>query len=258
METFKEILSIVGAIVGLLTSLIPLYARFIDNKRKKTRSESVRHARWRHAVHKHAAVAEAATAVAVEDEPEYFEPSQPRFETPQHLEPGHSQDAHFEPAHLEPEQLLRAKQLVKAPGLALVIAGFLGLAFNVLVAGFGFIDQFVTPLSDQTKMERAKMEKALVAQPSTDPAVLESAVGERDRDQATAVIGIVALMGFSGASGMAVWAGFNMMKLRSYWLSMAGSIAVMPGGFLCCFAGVPVGIWSLVTLLRPEVSSSFS
>ena len=33
--------------------------------------------------------------------------------------------------------------------------------------------------------------------------------------------------------------------------------AVMPGMCLCCFAGMPIGLWSLSVLIKPEVSSAF-
>jgi len=81
---------------------------------------------------------------------------------------------------------------------------------------------------------------------------------DKEHDRAAAVMAIFMLLCFSGACGMAIWAGFNMIKLRSYWLSVAGSFAVMPGACFCCLAGIPIGIWSLTVLLDPEVSSAFS
>jgi hypothetical protein len=36
------------------------------------------------------------------------------------------------------------------------------------------------------------------------------------------------------------------------------SIAIMPGACVCCLAGMPVGIWAFVILLRPEVSAAFT
>ncbi len=69
---------------------------------------------------------------------------------------------------------------------------------------------------------------------------------------------IVMLLALSVSCGAAVWAGFNMLYLRSYWLSVAGSFAIMPGACFCCLAGVPVGIWALSVLRKPEVSSAFT
>ncbi len=47
------------------------------------------------------------------------------------------------------------------------------------------------------------------------------------------------------------------MNLRSYWLSVAGSFAIMAGGATCCMGGIPIGIWSLSVLYKPEVAAAF-
>jgi hypothetical protein len=59
------------------------------------------------------------------------------------------------------------------------------------------------------------------------------------------------------ASCLAIWAGFNMIRLKAYKLSIAGGIAIMPGACICCLAGMPIGIWSLVVLSLPQVRSAF-
>ena len=62
---------------------------------------------------------------------------------------------------------------------------------------------------------------------------------------------------FSLASAIAIWSGYNMLKLRNYWLALAGSVALMPGSCMCCLLGLPSGIWSIVVLVNPEVKSAF-
>lgn len=131
----------------------------------------------------------------------------------------------------------RVRELVRPPAIALMAAGGLSLMFNVLVAGYGYVDTFVTPLSAESKARQT--------------------AGGGEDERATTVMSIVVAMGLSVASAAAGWAGYNMLRLRSYWLSMAGSVAIMPGAFLCCFAGMPVGIWSLTVLLKPDVSAAF-
>jgi len=138
--------------------------------------------------------------------------------------------------------------------MALLVAGGISLFTNLFVAGFGFVDQFVTPLSTETR-QRKEAEAAMRMQPGAWPSQ-PVAAGER-ADQASTVMGLFALLSFSVASATAIWAGYGMLRLRSYWLSVAGSFAVMPAASVCCLAGFPVGIWSLTVLLRPEVASAF-
>ena len=66
-----------------------------------------------------------------------------------------------------------------------------------------------------------------------------------------------------GGIGLAV-AGFiiyasQQMKKQEHWeLCLAASIVGMvPCVSPCCFLGLPMGIWSLVVLLKPEVKTAF-
>ncbi len=50
----------------------------------------------------------------------------------------------------------------------------------------------------------------------------------------------------------------KMKKLESYGLAMAASIiAMIPCLSPCCLIGLPIGIWALVVLSKPEVKSAF-
>jgi hypothetical protein len=60
-------------------------------------------------------------------------------------------------------------------------------------------------------------------------------------------IGIVILMG-----------AMKMKKLESHGFSMAAAIlAMVPCLSPCCLIGLPVGIWAIVVLNKPEVKSAF-
>jgi hypothetical protein len=247
MDTFKQVISVIGAIVGLVSSLIPLFARFLDKKRQAGERDNLERVRKR-APRKKPAPAHA-VAVVAEDAPREVGRN-PQWE-PAVVE-AVSELSHHEDAPHDAARLVAARRLVKGPAIALLVTGLLGLAGNVLFAAFGVVDGFVMPLTTQSEAEWAA-----AARVPENQAEYEKMRADRQRNQAQSVMAIVMLLSFTMASAMAAWAGFNMMKLKSYWLSMAGSIAAMPAGCLCCFAGVPVGIWSIVTLLRPEVSSSF-
>jgi hypothetical protein len=60
-------------------------------------------------------------------------------------------------------------------------------------------------------------------------------------------------------SGLILYGGMQMKKLQSQGLVMGSAIAAMiPCVSPCCFVGIPVGIWALVVLNKPEVKSHFS
>ena len=61
---------------------------------------------------------------------------------------------------------------------------------------------------------------------------------------------IVSIVIFLGAN--------KMRKLESYGFSMAASIiAMVPCISPCCLVGLPIGIWAIVVLNKPEVKSQF-
>jgi hypothetical protein len=220
MDALKDVLSLVAAIVGLLTALVPLVARLVDKKKSATLKDPARAGERRQ--------------VAVSTIPQVL-----------------PLDGEDEPC-LDPKQARNAQALVKAPAIALMVTGFLGIGFNLFMACVGVVDTFITPLSSDQPSPRyaAAWDSGLKAETDKPQA-------DREHDRLGAIVAIPMMLSFALASAMAIWAGFNMSKLRSYWLSVAGSFAIMPGGCFCCLAGFPIGIWALVVLLKPEVSSSF-
>ena len=75
---------------------------------------------------------------------------------------------------------------------------------------------------------------------------------------------------FSGAAGAALngfellvngfilLGAIKMRKLENYGLVMAATIvAMIPCNWPCCILGLPIGIWALVVLSKPEVKSAF-
>ena len=65
-----------------------------------------------------------------------------------------------------------------------------------------------------------------------------------------AIIGFI--FGFVIAFG-----GMKMRKLQSYGLSMTAAILAMLPCSCCCIIGLPVGIWALVVLMKPEVKAAY-
>jgi tetratricopeptide (TPR) repeat protein len=158
-----------------------------------------------------------------------------------------------------------ARQVVRAPALAMVTIGILGLLFNLGTACYGFVDGFVTPLNSKHD-NRQEMASAMTPWQANQyyqatgnaPPTMNRRPSQSTNDQASSAMAVLFLLGCSAASVLAIGAGFSMLTLRRYWLCLIGSMAVMPAGCLCCLAGMPVGLWSLTTLWNSEVHSAFS
>ncbi len=59
-------------------------------------------------------------------------------------------------------------------------------------------------------------------------------------------------------AGFLVYASLEMKKLSQYGLAVAASVvAMVPCLSPCCIIGLPVGIWSLVTLTKPHIKEAF-
>jgi hypothetical protein len=59
-------------------------------------------------------------------------------------------------------------------------------------------------------------------------------------------------------AGFIIYAALEMQNLRQWGLAVAASVvAMLPCVSPCCIIGLPVGIWSLVILTRPDVKAAF-
>ena len=68
------------------------------------------------------------------------------------------------------------------------------------------------------------------------------------------LFGIIAIC----VSGFVIFGAMKMKKLESYGLAMGASIvAMIPCISPCCVLGLPIGIWALVVLMKPEVKAAF-
>ncbi|HEY4258977.1 MAG TPA: hypothetical protein VGM98_02405 [Schlesneria sp.] len=64
--------------------------------------------------------------------------------------------------------------------------------------------------------------------------------------------------GFFLLNLLIIFGGIQMLRLKNRTLGIAASVlAMMNFGTCCCLLGLPVGIWSLVILLREDVSKAF-
>ena len=127
-----------------------------------------------------------------------------------------------------------ANRLVTPPAVCLLITGILGVLANCLRAVVVLTGGGQPPGADVPDFMRKAMEMV------TPEMVLISSI----------VFGSVSLVIVLGA--------VQMLRRRMYGLAIASSILAMINiECLCCVFGLPVGIWSLAVLLKPEVRSVF-
>jgi len=135
----------------------------------------------------------------------------------------------------DPEQI---RQLVSGPATALLVTGIvclilsiLGLIANLTGAGFQPPPGEIPPEMEQF-FEAMKHFQGPVA-------------------VVTSILSIA-------ISGLIMYAGQRMRLLRSYTLVVTAAIlAIVPCISPCCCIGIPVGIWVLVILFKPEVKAAF-
>ena len=84
-------------------------------------------------------------------------------------------------------------------------------------------------------------------------ALAQQAQGGRGRGIIQSVIGLA-------FSGLTIFGALQMRNLKSFGLAMTAAILVMLpcASSACCCIGIPIGIWALVVLNKPEVKSAFS
>jgi hypothetical protein len=125
-----------------------------------------------------------------------------------------------------------SNDIVNGPAIGLIVVGVLDLLFAV--ARFGLFAAGINPLSGMS-----------TANPQW-------------------VTGLIGLAGVAGSllgllcGSLILFGGIKMRSLQSYGLCMTASIlAMVPCTSGCCLIGLPVGIWALVVLSKPEVKNSF-
>jgi len=206
VDTLKDILFIVGGIVGLATGIVALWAQLTD-RRRRAREEELRSDQRRPAPRPRSRYPK---AIPVEEIPEVI-PVEPVDEAEYDDRPRPSSKLRA-----------RAKESVKFPAMAVMIGGAAGSLANLGMIVTGF-----------------------------------ASVSEKEMAEPTDAVMIFMFFCCMVASGLAIWAGYNMLKMRSYALAMFGSFAIMPGACVCMLTGVGIGIWSVVVLLKPEVREAF-
>ena len=128
-----------------------------------------------------------------------------------------------------------ARNKVSGPGTALQIIGVLGILAGLAELGWGAVTVVLAVMNDTSS-------DVLMAEASS----LASTI-------------IFGLFGFV-ASAIVIMGGGRMKRLHSHSFAMAASVIAMFPCCVgsCCIAGLPVGIWAIVTLMNDEVKQAFA
>ena len=130
-----------------------------------------------------------------------------------------------------------ALQLVKGPAIGLKVTAILGLVMVVvgLVVNVMTLNGFhIGP----QQMYDPQMQK-LIGTLGGSLGIVQNIIG--------GIVGVIVLLGAA-----------KMQKLQNYQFALTASIvAMVPCISPCCLFGLPLGIWALVVLNKPEVKSHF-
>lgn len=150
----------------------------------------------------------------------------------------------LQPASAAEDSRAAALKRIKGPAVALKITGILNIIFSVLSVGFmAFLPQLVKLLDAQLKqLHNPQLEAALESSLHNSNIPLDVAIN---------FFGLVlSVLIFMGA--------VKMQSLSSYEFSVTVAVlAMLPLLTPCCIIGMPVGIWALVVLMKPQVKSQF-
>jgi hypothetical protein len=130
-----------------------------------------------------------------------------------------------------------AAQMVQGPSIGLLVTGALGILGALLSLVMNLLGT------------------GMSAMPGMD---MGGDAAGRYMSMMSGGVGIVAALLSLALYGFVIWGALQMKQLRGWNISMAASIAAMLPCSCCCIIGLPIGIWALVVLLKPEVKSAFS
>jgi hypothetical protein len=132
----------------------------------------------------------------------------------------------------------RAREAVNGPAIGLLITGIIGVVLTLCSIGIN-----ISTMAGAAIIPRPQG-------PGAPPAWLNLFSGG---------VGLVFNAIAIFVSILIILGALKMKNLQSYGMAMAASIvAMIPCISPCCILGLPIGIWALVVLSKPEVKDTFS
>ncbi|MGD8536177.1 MAG: hypothetical protein PVF66_10050 [Candidatus Aminicenantes bacterium] len=125
---------------------------------------------------------------------------------------------------------------VSGPSIGLLVTGIIGGVFSIIGLFMSFLGTSISSLMADRFDEFDERYTELY----------EGAAGI-----ASSFIGIL-------VAALIIYAALKMKELSQYGLCIAASIlAMIPCISPCCIIGLPIGIWCLIVLTKPEVKAAF-
>lgn len=136
-----------------------------------------------------------------------------------------------------------ASQAVTAPAICLIVAAAIGMPIQL----FGIVNNAISMNAPQQALEQqGQMPEGMDAQ--TLMTIVKGA----------GAVGIVFNLIAIAVGAFIIFAAMKMKNLQSLGMAKtAAIISMLPCISPCCLLGLPFGIWSLIVLSKPEVSSAF-
>jgi len=132
-----------------------------------------------------------------------------------------------------------ARNSLNVPSILLILGGVLGVLYGIMQL-----------FARSTGMALMKMI------PNADPAMRDQL--EHQLSAGSQLGNVIGGMLFIGLSAFAIFGALKMRNLQGYGLAMAAAIVSIIPCTGCCCVNIPVGIWALVVLMKPEVKASFT
>ena len=147
------------------------------------------------------------------------------------------------PGHEAPPPPFNARAALSLPSILLMVVGAFGVLGGLAnVALYASGGRLLEPL---VKMAR-----------DLQPGLRDALQSEMHPGAGSWAMALLAL----AASALVIYGALQMRGLKSWGLSLAACIVAMIPCFssCCCVIGLPVGIWAIVILNKPEVKAQFT
>jgi hypothetical protein len=133
-----------------------------------------------------------------------------------------------------------AKDALNIPSVLLIVSGGLGVLSSLarMVMGAGDISK-----------------NPAFAQLARDPAMAQQA--EQIAKVMAGPVNILVNLFVVALSAFVIFGALKMRTLQGHGIAMGAAIVSLIPCSGCCCLGIPVGIWALMTLSKPEVKSQF-
>jgi len=139
------------------------------------------------------------------------------------------------PPPMPPMGAVPAGQQVQGPAMFLMVAGGLGIFFQLCMMVLRLIGMGGNALGSLGNNPAAGRYFSMMA----------GGMG--------IVIGVLMIAVYA----FVIYGAMQMKVLRNWNLSLAASILAMLPCSCCCLLGLPAGIWALIVLMKPEVKGAF-